>query len=93
MKNCLYIHRENKGIGEKEMSFNYLSYANMPYWNILPCGITNFGGDTQVFTLPDDITSGPVGMFLNYPALGVLNRQTTIYNNWGPMGFGFGYYC
>lgn len=65
------------------MSYNYLSYANMPYWDILPCGISNFGGDTQVFTLPDDITSGPVGMMLNEPALALLKQQQNIYNNWG----------
>lgn len=65
------------------MSYNYLSYANLPYWNILPCGMTNFGGDIQVFTLPDDITSGPVGMNLNAQALALLNQQQSIYNNWG----------
>ena len=74
------------------MSYNYLSFANIPYWGILPSGMTNFGGDVQVFTLPDDITSGPVGMYLNYPALSLLNRQTTIYNNWGAFPFS-GYYC
>lgn len=65
------------------MSYNYLSYANMPYWNVLPCGISNFGGDTQVFTLPDDITNGNIGMNLNEQALAVLNQQSNIYNNWG----------
>ena len=65
------------------MSYNYLSYANMPYWNVLPCGISNFGGDTQVFTLPDDITNGNIGMNLNEQALAVLNQQSNVYNNWG----------
>jgi len=77
------------------MSYSYLSYANIPYFGILPCGMTNFGGDTQVFTLPDDITSGPVGMYLNPQALWTLNRQTSIWNNWGftgmyPNYYGFG---
>ena len=83
------------------MSFNYLSYANLPYWNILPCGITNFGGDTQIFTLPDYLTSGPVGMNLKYPALALLNQQNTIFNNWGMTSsfnymntpFGFNYFA
>ena len=65
------------------MSYNYLSYANIPYFGVLPCGMTNFGGDIQVFTLPDDITSGPVGMYLNDPALALLRQQQSIYNNWG----------
>ena len=99
----VYINTgKSKGkFGEKEMSFNYLSFANMPYWNVLPCGITNFGGDTQVFTIPDDIRNGNIGMFLNYPELSVLNQQSYIYNNWGAFGGygsyggfgGFGYYC
>ncbi len=77
--------------------FNYLSFANVPYMCCLPTGITNFGGDTQVFTIPDDIRNGQIGMYLNEPALGLLNcPNNTIWNNWAytPMPyFGFGGYC
>ena len=71
------------------MSYNYLSYANIPYVcnNLLPGGITNFGGDTQVFTVPDDIRNGQIGMYLNQPALDLVNTQNnTVWNNWGATG-------
>lgn len=68
------------------MSYNYLSFANAPYVcnNLLPGGITNFGGDTQVFTVPEDIRNGEIGMQLNQPALDLLNTpNNTVFNNWG----------
>lgn len=40
------------------------SYANLPYWNILPMGVTNYGGDMQVYTIPDYV-GGSIGMALN----------------------------
>lgn len=75
------------------MSYNYLSFANAPYVcnNLLPGGITNFGGDTQIFTVPDIIRNGEIGMQLNQPALDLLNTQNnTVLNNWGAT-FGTGY--
>ena len=71
------------------MSYNYLSFANAPYVcnNLLPGGITNFGGDTQVFTVPEDIRNGQIGMYLNQPALDLVNTQNnTVWNNWGATG-------
>ncbi len=44
--------------------FTNLSYANLPYWGILPMGVTNYGRDTQVFTIPE-YASGQIGMTLN----------------------------
>lgn len=46
------------------MSVTNQSYANLPFWNILPMGVTNYGGDMQVFTIPDYI-GGNIGMHLN----------------------------
>ena len=40
------------------------SYANLPFWNILPMGVTNYGGDIQVYTVPDYV-GGSIGMALN----------------------------
>ena len=41
--------------------FTNLSYANLPYWNQLPMTVTNYGGDTQVSTIPK-YASGRIGM-------------------------------
>lgn len=68
------------------MSYNYLSNANIPFVcnNLLPGGMTNFGGDTQVFTVPDDIANGQIGMYLNNPALNLLNTQNNpVWSNFG----------
>lgn len=46
------------------MAVTNTSYANIPFWNILPMGVTNYGGDTQIFTVPDYV-GGPIGMYLN----------------------------
>lgn len=43
---------------------SYLSYANAPYWGFLPMGMTNFGGDTQIFTIPN-YASPNIGLMLN----------------------------
>ena len=45
--------------------FTNLSYANLPYWGILPMGVTNYGRDTQVFTIPE-YASGQYGGDLGY---------------------------
>lgn len=62
----------------------YLSFANMPFWNVLPMGVSNFGGDTQVFTIPEYAT-GRIGTYLN--TLGQASVQGwpsgSIWNNWG----------
>lgn len=47
------------------MSLTYQSYANIPFMSVLPCGMTNFGGDTQVFTIPDYASAAPIGIQLN----------------------------
>ena len=44
--------------------FTNLSYANLPYWNQLPMTVTNYGGDTQVSTIPE-YASGRIGMTMN----------------------------
>lgn len=44
--------------------FTNLSYANLPYWNQLPMVVTNYGGDTQVSTIPE-YASGRFGMTMN----------------------------
>lgn len=49
---------KGKKYGENKM-FTYNSYPNLPFvcngW--LPGGFTNFGGDTQCFTIPEEIVS------------------------------------
>ncbi len=42
----------------------YISAANLPFWYALPMGVTHFGGDTQVFTIPD-LGTNNVGLMLN----------------------------
>lgn len=54
------------------MALTNLSYANLPFWNILPMGVTNYGGDTQIFTVPDYI-GGQIGMYLNPAAQAQMN--------------------
>lgn len=54
------------------MSVTNLSYANLPFWNILPMGVTNYGGDTQIFTMPDYAGSN-IGMYLNPAAQAQMN--------------------
>ena len=44
--------------------FTNLSYANLPYWGTLPMGVTNYGRDTQVFTIPEE-AFGQTGMTMN----------------------------
>ncbi len=44
--------------------FTNLSYANLPYWNQLPMTVTNYGGDTQVSTIPE-YASSRIGMTMN----------------------------
>lgn len=46
------------------MGISYLSCANAPYWGFLPMGMTNFGGDTQIFTIPEYANSN-IGLLLN----------------------------
>lgn len=43
------------------------SYANLPYWDILPMGVTNYGGDMQIYTIPDYV-GGSIGVELNSAA-------------------------
>ena len=62
----------------KIMSYTWNSYPNIPFMNILPCGISNYGGDTQVYTLdPDEIgaAAAPTVM-LNPIATALLNQRT-----------------
>ena len=80
------------------MSFTYQSYANMPFWNCLPCGMTNYGGDIQVFTIPE-YAGSQIGMQLNPWAMSGFYNQNNIADNWmfgsmyGPSNFGCsGYY-
>ncbi|MCM1339149.1 MAG: hypothetical protein NC191_05720 [Muribaculaceae bacterium] len=35
------------------MAISSVGLANMGYWGVLPMGIANYGGDTQVYTVPD----------------------------------------
>lgn len=60
--------------------FTNISYANMPFWGFLPMGITNFGGDTQVFTIPE-YASGQIGLLLNPMAQAAINGTSSI--PWG----------
>lgn len=72
-----------KGTGEQKketgniMSYTWNSYANIPYLGVLPCGITNFGGDTQVFTIDQDLfaATNPF-LLLNPIAQAMLNRNS-----------------
>ena len=58
------------------MSYTWNSYANIPYMGVLPCGITNIGGDTQVFTLDQDLfaATNPY-LLLNPLAQAMVNRN------------------
>lgn len=65
------------------MGIDAVSLGNIPYWPYLPMGVTNFGGDTQVFTIPD-YASSQIGCTLNGQGLAAIQGQApTLYNNWG----------
>lgn len=83
------------------MGFDAISMGNVPYWGWLPMGITNFGGDRQLFTI-DTRSTAPIGMALNGYGQYAVNGwySQPIYNNWGinnPVGYnfnnGYGLYC
>lgn len=60
------------------MSLTWNSYPNVPFIGVLPCGITNYGGDTQVFTIdPDEIGAATYPILqLNPIATAMLNQRT-----------------
>lgn len=62
--------------------FTNVSYANMPFWGVLPMGMTNFGGDTQVFTMPE-YAGGQIGYMLNPQAQAAMNGVG--FNPWAGM--------
>ena len=66
------------------MAIDSVSVANIPYWNTLPMGITNFGGDTQIFTVPD-YASSQIACTLNPQGLAAINGYgpSGLINNWG----------
>ena len=66
------------------MTIDSTSLANIPYYPYLPMGITNFGGDTQVFTI-DPQSTAPIGCAFNPLGLAALNGayNQPILNNWG----------
>lgn len=60
------------------------SYPNVPFMSYLPCGMTTFGGDTQIFTIDPEILCGSnIGFCLNPIAQGMMG-----YNN---LGWNIGY--
>ena len=68
------------------MTIDHISRANLPFWGQLPMGVTNFGGDTQVFTIPDYSTA-QIGCYLNPAGLNAINGYgPQPYNNWGYPG-------
>ncbi len=54
------------------MAFTHVSYANMPFWGCLPMGMSNYGGDVQVFNMPE-YSYRPVSLMFNAPATAQLN--------------------
>lgn len=64
---------ENKESTRKIMTVTNVGIANMPYWGVLPMGMTNYGGDTQIFEVPDYVNSR-INMTLNPMAAGQLNQ-------------------
>ena len=66
------------------MTIDHISQANVPFYPYLPMGVTNFGGDTQIFTI-DPQSTAPIGCALNPQGLAVLNGayNQPILNNWG----------
>jgi len=61
--------------------FTYGSYASLPFMNVLPTMITNFGGDTQVCTLPPE-SYQPFYMYLNPQAQAALNGTTNPFGSY-----------
>lgn len=58
------------------MSYTWNSYPNIPFMGVLPCGIANFGGQTQVFTIDDSLfaATNPY-LKLNPIAMAMMNRK------------------
>lgn len=65
------------------MALDGCSIGNIPFYPWLPMGVTNFGGDTQVFTI-EPWNSAPIGMSLNNQGLLAVNGDSIpLINNWG----------
>ena len=65
------------------MAMDGVTIGNVPFWGYLPMGITNFGGDTQVFTI-EPWNAAPISMTMNWGGLQAINGDSiTPYNNWG----------
>ncbi len=54
------------------MAFTHVSYANMPFWGCLPMGMSNYGGDIQIFNMPN-YANRNISMMFNMPALFQMN--------------------
>jgi hypothetical protein len=67
------------------MTIDHISQANYPFYGQLPMGVTNFGGDIQVSTVPD-YSRYQIGCALNGQGLNSINGYNNngpIVNNWG----------
>ena len=60
------------------MAISPVGMANMGYWGILPMGISNYGGDVQVYNVPNYASSNlfsvynPIAMqSLSVPIMGI----------------------
>jgi len=64
--------------------FTDASFANAPFWGVLPMGMTNYGGDTQIFTV-EPYQNYNIGLALNSLATGGgywnINAGQPIYPN------------
>ncbi len=47
--------------------FTAASYGNLPFYGVLPMGISNYGGDRQIYSVPD-YSSRQISLNLNVPA-------------------------
>ena len=59
------------------MAISPVGMANMGYWGILPMGISNYGGDVQVYNVPNYASSN---LFSVYNPIAM---QSYLYQLWG----------
>jgi len=55
--------------------FTAASYGNLPFFGILPMGISNYGGDTQIYNVPD-YRNTRISLNFNLPAQLQLAQST-----------------
>jgi len=69
----VYINTGEIKESTRKVMITNVGMANIPYWSILPMGMSNYGGDVQIYDIPEYVNSR-IGMMLNPMAQAGLNQ-------------------